>query len=109
MLVPTPEMVYVYYYVINICIVLLLFDFLERILRRIVFSQHNLLLLLGSDMLDPHLLCQFTRKLADETRIPEFACNTEIFTAAHKGVGFAAFGGGGNAIGVEVLLFATSY
>lgn len=60
-------------------------------------------------MLYPHLLCQLARKLADKARIPELRRNAQIFTAAHQGVGLAALGGGGDAVGVKVLLFAAGY
>ena len=38
--------------------------------------------------------------------VPELASDAEVFAAAHEGVGFAAFGCGGDAVGVEVALFA---
>ena len=43
----------------------------------------------------------------DESGIPELRGNSQVFAAAHERVGLTAFGGGGDAVGVEVLLFAT--
>ena len=78
----------------------------EWISNRVVFPQHDLLLLFRRNMLDPDLLCHVFCKRPNEPGVPKFRGNAEILAAAHKGVGFAALGGGGNAVGVEVLLFA---
>jgi hypothetical protein len=60
-------------------------------------------------MLDNHLLGHLFHVFPDESRIPEFRSNTQILAAAHKGIGLAAFGCSGNAIGVKVLLLSTCY
>lgn len=60
-------------------------------------------------MLHPHLSCPILRELAYKPWIPELRRNTQILAAPHQGVGFAAFGRGGDAVGVEVLLFAARY
>ena len=62
--------------------------------------------LLGSNMLDHHLPRLLLQIPLNKPRIPEFGRDAEVFAAPHQGVGFAAFGGGGDAVGVEVLLFA---
>ena len=84
-------------------------DDYKRVFGTIVFPQHNLPLLLGARMLHPHLLRHLGRKLADEARVPELRSDTQVFTASHQGVGFAAFGCGGDAVRVEVLLLAAGY
>lgn len=46
------------------------------------------------------------QELLDEARVPQFTRNTKILTAAHQGIGLAAFCGSWDAIRIEVLLFA---
>jgi hypothetical protein len=82
---------------------------LEWVFDLIVLPHHNLPLLLGAHMLHPHLLCDFGREFTNKPWIPEFARDTKILATAHQSIGFAAFGGGRDAIGVKVLLFAAGY
>jgi hypothetical protein len=84
-------------------------DLLEGIFNRIILAHHNLLLLFCADMLHPYLLCQFARKFANESRVPEFAGYAQILAAPHQRIGFASFGGRGDAIRVEILLLAAGY
>ena len=42
------------------------------------------------------------------SRIPQFTGDSKILAAANHSVGFATFGGGGNALGREIVLFTTS-
>jgi hypothetical protein len=79
------------------------------IFSAIVLPQHDLPLLLRTCVLNPHLLCHLVRKFANEPRIPELRCYTQVLAAAHQGVGFAAFGRRRDAIRVEVLLLAAGY
>jgi len=57
-------------------------------------------------MLHPNLLTLVRHELADEAGIPQLRRDAQILAAAHQRVGLAALGGGGDALGVEVLLFA---
>ena len=59
-------------------------------------------------MLNEHFPGVLLLVLADKARIPEFASDTEILTAADQGVGLAALRGGGDAIGGKVVLFTSS-
>lgn len=79
---------------------------LKRVLDLIILPHPNLPPLLRLLMLNPHLLGVRRDEVPDEARIPEFAGHPEVFAAAHEGVGFAAFDGGGDAFGGEVVLFA---
>lgn len=65
--------------------------------------------LFGDLVLDDHLLTHVGHEALDESRVPEFGGDTQILAAAHQGVGLAAFGCGGDAIRVEIGLFATGY
>lgn len=47
-------------------------------------------------------------ELADPARIPQFARDAEILTASHQRVGPTSLGGGRDAVGGEVILFAAS-
>jgi len=96
-----------YMYTHHRCILYLHLDLLERVLDHIVLPNHNLALLLCHVVLHPHLPRPLVRELAYEPRIPEFTRNTQILAAAHQGVGLAALGRGGDAVGVKVLLLAT--
>ena len=82
---------------------------LERVLDRIILPDDNLPLLLSRNMLDPHLLCEFTVELADKPRIPQFARDAQVFAAAHQGVRLAPLGRSRDAIRVEILLFSARY
>lgn len=62
--------------------------------------------LLRRRMLHNHLPDMALHEPSNESRIPEFAGDAQVLTAAHQGVGFAALGGGRDAVRVEVLLFA---
>lgn len=57
-------------------------------------------------MFDKHLLNMLFLELADPAWIPQLAGDTQVLAAAHHGVGLAALGSGGDAFGVEVVLFA---
>lgn len=74
----------------------------------IIFPQPHLLLLLRWNVLNPYLLRLGLHELPDISRIPELRSHTKIFTATHKGVGFASFGGSWNAFGGEIVLLAAS-
>ena len=80
---------------------------LEGVPDLIVLAEPDLLLLLGDDVLDPHLLGVRAHELADEARVPELRGDAQVLAAAHQGVGLAALGRGRDAVLVEVLLFAT--
>ena len=79
------------------------------ILDRIILPDDNLPLLLSCLVLHPDLLSELLIKLANESRIPEFARNTEVLAAAHQGVGFAPLGRSRDAVGLKVLLLAARY
>jgi hypothetical protein len=61
---------------------------------------------LSSDVLDEQLADMSLHEAANEARVPELRRDSEIFAAAHQGVGLAPFGRGRDAVGVEVLLLA---
>ena len=82
---------------------------LERVLDRIILPDNNLPLLLSRNMLNPHLLREFSIELANETRIPQFAGDAQVLAAAHQGIGLAPLGRSRDAIRVEVLLFSARY
>jgi hypothetical protein len=82
-------------------------NLLEGVFYCVVLPHDKLPLLLCAHVLSPHLFCVLCSELAYEAWIPELACDTQVFAATHQGVGFAAFSGGGDAIGVKVLLLAT--
>jgi hypothetical protein len=84
-------------------------NLLEGILQLVVLSHKVLSPLLRHDMLDNHLLGHLFHVLSNESRVPEFRSNAQILAAAHKSIRLAAFGCGGNAIGVKVLLLSTCY
>jgi len=84
-------------------------DLLEGILQLVVLSHKVLSSLLCHDMLDDQLPGHLFHVFANESRIPEFRSNTQILAAAHQSIRLAAFGRGGNAVGVKVLLLSTSY
>jgi hypothetical protein len=86
-----------------------LFSNLPRITHLLILPNPNLTLPFVHYMLHKHLFCVLRFELANPPRIPQFARNTQIFAASYKSVGFAAFGGRGDAIGIEVVLFATGY
>lgn len=82
---------------------------LKGVFNDVIFPYHNLPLLLGSCMLDPHFLCLLDGEFADEARIPQLRCDAQVFAAPHEGIGFAALCRRRYSIGVEILLFATGY
>lgn len=61
---------------------------------------------LVGEVLDHRLGAVLCLELADELWVPELRGDAEVLAAAHEGVGFACLGGGGDAGGVEVFLFA---
>jgi hypothetical protein len=61
---------------------------------------------LSGDVLDKQLADMSLHEATNEARVPELRGDSEVFAAAHQGVGFAAFGRGRDAVGVEVLLLA---
>ena len=82
------------------------FGLLERIPNRIILADPNFLLLLRHLVLHPRLPRVLLDEFPDEAWVPELAGHAEVFAAAHQRVGFAALGGGGDAFGGEVVLFA---
>jgi hypothetical protein len=64
-------------------------------------------LLLG--VLYPYFHTVLGLELPDECRIPEFACDSEIFAASHESIRLASFRSGRDAGLVEVFLFPTSH
>ena len=81
-------------------------NILERILQLVVLAHVVLSPPLGCDVLHHHLAHVGLHEATDEPRIPELGGDSQVFAAAHEGVGLAALGRGGDAVGVEVLLFA---
>ena len=79
---------------------------LVRVPDLIVLAHEVLSPPLSSDVLDEQLADMSLHEAANEARVPELRRDSEIFAAAHQGVGLAAFGRGRDAVGVEVLLFA---
>lgn len=61
---------------------------------------------LGSYVLHHHLANVGLHEAADEPGVPELGGDSQIFAAAHERIGLAAFGRGGNAVWVKVLLLA---
>ena len=83
--------------------------FLEGIVYTVALSEPDLCPLLGDLMFHKCLPCVLGLEIPDEPWIPQFRCYAQIFTAAHHGVGFAAFGSGWYAVFREVVLFASGY
>jgi len=81
-------------------------NILERVLQLVVLAHVVLSPPLGCDVLHHHLAHVGLHEATDESGIPELGGNSQIFAAAHERVGLAALGRGGDAVGVEVLLFA---
>ena len=81
-------------------------NILERVLQLVVLAHVVLSPPLGCDVLHHHLAHVSLHEATDESGIPELGGNSQIFAAAHERVGLAALGRGGDAVGVEVLLFA---
>lgn len=61
-------------------------DLLEGILQLIVLSHKVLSPLLCHDMLDNNLLAHLFHVSSDESRIPEFRCDTQVLAAAHESI-----------------------
>ena len=80
----------------------------ERVLQLVVLAHVVLSPPLGGDVLHHHLAHVGLHEATDEPRVPELGGDPQVLAAAHEGVGLAALGRGGDAVGVEVLLFATS-
>lgn len=80
---------------------------LERIFDLIIFPHPDFPPLLGLLVLHPDLLCMLCNELPDETWVPQFAGNTEVFAASHECIRLAAFYGSWDAFGRKVILFAT--
>jgi len=57
-------------------------------------------------VLDVHLARVLGPELADPARIPQLAGDAEVLAAPHERVRAAPLGGGGDAVGGEVVLFA---
>lgn len=79
---------------------------LVRIPHLIVLAHEVLPPPLSGDVLDEQFADMSLHEAANEARVPELRRDSEIFAAAHQGVGLAAFGRGRDAVGVEVLLLA---
>lgn len=60
-------------------------------------------------MLDPDFDTVLGLEFPNEARIPELACDSEVFTAPHEGVRLASFRRRRYARGVKVFLFAPCY
>jgi len=82
---------------------------LERIPQLIILPHPMLPPLLRSLVLHDHLLPLLRKKAAYEPWVPQLASDAQVLAAAHQRVGFAAFSCRGDAVGVEVLLFAACY
>ena len=80
--------------------------FLERMPYRIILPHPNLLLLLRHHVLHPDLLPVLRYEFPDESRVPQFTGDADVFATTHQRVGFAAFGRGGDGIGREVVHLA---
>lgn len=80
---------------------------LERVFQLVVLAHVVLSPPLGSDVLHHHLAHVSFHEAANESGIPELGGDSQVFAAAHERVGLAAFGCGGDAVGIEILLFAT--
>lgn len=59
--------------------------------------------LLGKLMLHDDLANVVLHEYSDESGIPEFTGDPEIFTTAHQCVGLASFGCGRNTLWIEIL------
>lgn len=81
---------------------------LPRIRNRIILPNPNLTLPLVNNMLHKHLPRILRLELPDPPRIPEFTCDPQILAAADECVGAAAFCCCWDAVGGEVVLFASS-
>lgn len=84
-------------------------DLLERIPELVILTHPMLPSLLGDLVFYNHLFAHVSHEALDESWVPEFGCHAQVLAAAHQGVGLAAFGGGGDAVRVEVGLFAAGY
>lgn len=82
---------------------------LERIPHLVIPAHPMLPPLLRHRMLHHALLALTLHKPLNKPGIPQLRSNAEVFAAAHQSVGFAALSRGGNAVGIEVLLFAAGY
>ena len=80
---------------------------LEWIFQLVVLAHVVLSPPLGCDVLHHHLAHVGLHESANEPGIPELGGDSQIFAAAHERIRLAALGRGGDAVGVEVLLFAT--
>jgi hypothetical protein len=80
---------------------------LERVLQLVVLAHVVLSPPLGCDVLHHHLAHVSLHEPTDEPGIPELGGDSQVFAAAHERVGLAALGRGRDAVGIEVLLFAT--
>jgi len=81
-------------------------DILVRVFQHVVLTHVMLSPLFSRNMFDHHLTHVSLHEPANESRIPKLRSDSQIFAAAHERVRFAALGRGGNAVGIEVLLFA---
>jgi hypothetical protein len=80
----------------------------ERVSRRIILPQHNLLLFLRRDVFDPYLLGHVLCEVPNKSRIPKLRRNPQIFTAAHERIRLASLSRGRDPIRVKVLLLSAS-
>jgi hypothetical protein len=81
-------------------------DLLVGVSHLVVLAHEVLPPPLSRDVLDEQLADMSLHEAADEARVPELRRDSEVLAAAHQGVGFAAFGRGRDAVGVEILLLA---
>ncbi len=82
-----------------------IFCLLEWVFDHIIFPKPYLLLFFCHLMLHEHLFRIVFQEFPDKPWIPKFACDAQIFAAAHHCIGLAPLGSGRNAVGVEVCLF----
>lgn len=80
---------------------------LEGVFQLVVLAHVVLSPPFSSDVLHHHLAYVSLHEATDEPGIPELGGDSQVFAAAHERVGLAALSRGGDAVGIEVLLFAT--
>lgn len=71
--------------------------------------EPKFLLLLSDYVLDPCLLHMAFLELAEEDGVPEVGSDAKVLAASHQRVGFGAFDGGGEPLGVEVVVDALGF
>ena len=82
-----------------------LFSLFPRIRDRIILAQPDLRLSLIHDVFHEHLARMRGLEFADESRVPEFAGDSEILATPHQCVGSTALRCSGDTVWREVILF----